>query len=143
MTPLYITCFNHKSLLDIVAVYKKGKKEILNSDNIRFVLKDDSVLYSHNKNTPQQSELNVLCLPEKPLFDNTSPMYHGVCATSGLPMKDRPEFTGGLETILSGIELSDTLRIRSYNYYKMDMSSSEVQQAIVQLTQNIACFSLK
>lgn len=143
MTPLYITRFNQKSLLDIVAVYKKGKKGTLNSDNIRFVLKDDSVLYSHNKNTGQQPKMNVLCLPEKPLFDNTSPMYHGFCATSGLPMKDRPEFTGGLETILSGIELSDSLRIRSYNYYKMDMSSPEVQQAIAQLPHDITCFSLK
>lgn len=143
MTPLYITRFNHKSLLDIVAVYKKGKKGTLNSDNIRFVLKDDSVLYSHNKNIVQQPEMNVLCLPAKPLFDNTSPMYHGVCATSGIPMKNRPEFTGGLDTILSGIELADTLRIRGYNYYKMDMSSSEVQQAIAQLPDDIACFSLK
>lgn len=115
---------------------KKGKKETLNSDNILFVLKDDSGLYSHNKNNVQQPELNI----EKLGFDNMSPVYNGICAKSGLPMKNQPEFTDGLDTILSGIEISDSLRIRGYHYYKMDMSSSEVQQAIAH---DIPCFSFK
>jgi len=131
----HITRFNVKYLVEVLAVYKKGKKGKLSVDNIRFVIKPSN-FYENSFCT------NLFCLPAKPEYDQNSPMYDGTCLMSNLPMKLRPEFIGDLDIITINVDTEQShFKSKAYNYYKEDINSPEVQKVIEQMIESIECFS--
>ena len=85
---------------------------------------------------------NLFCLPTKPEYDKSSPMYNGTCLMSNLPMKLRPEFIGDLDIITINVDNEQShFKSKAYNYYKEDINSPEVQKVIEQMIESIECFS--
>lgn len=122
--------FGKKHKLNIVAVYKKGKAEKLSVDNIRFVVDDYYDLF--NKAYESTCGL-ILCMPERPLFESED--------KSNITLNDRPEFIGNIQVINCNVDANaPQLKVKNYNYYKLDINSDEVQYILTKLTEEIYCF---
>lgn len=136
-----ITRFGKIFELNIVAVYKKGKKGNLSSDNIRIVIDNYKELFN-NSYDPLNCGM-ILCMPSPPKFDKTNPIYKGVCGFTGCKMSSRPELIGDLNIVSLNVDPTlEHLKIGNYNYYKVDMNSCEVPGVFDDIINKIECFSV-
>ena len=80
-------------------------------------------------------------MPILPKWDKSSPMYHGNCGVSHIPMKDRPEFIGDLDVITFNVDnKAEHIKVKNYNYYRLDLNSVEVQKVLQELVDEFECF---
>lgn len=106
---------------------KKGKSGKLSTDNIRFVISDYDDMFNNAYDINEDGF--ILCKPQK---------YE----LGMLDLRtDKSEFIGNLDIIAFNVDVSKYhFRVKNYNYYKVDIESSEVQNVLKELIDNNSCF---
>lgn len=132
MKTIYITRFRKKYPVRVDALYKKGKKGKLSTDNIRLLVADPTSW--HNIHELHKTS-HALMMPDGMEFVGNTAMANGTCAVSGIRMSERPEFIGDLGYVThveieNGGAYPEKIRSKGYNYYLQDFDDAALDLLI-------------
>lgn len=142
MHKLFVTRFRKEYPIEVVAMYRKGKRTKLNLETIRPLIRSNKA-----SKITYLSGTHHLMMVEPPSKDSffTSMPRDAICGVTGVYMHERPDAIGNLGCLkgydIDENDLPETLSQRNRNYYLV--SEEEANQALELMAANVPCFRIE